>query len=73
MADFDTKIKKVREYLLTGRSITQKEAIEMFAAYRLSSIIFKLRETLKIETRLINIGSSRFASYFIPPVFLPKE
>lgn len=62
-ATFDTKIKKVREYLEAGHSITQKEAIEKFNAYRLSAIIFDLRKTMDIETRMVDIGTSRFASY----------
>lgn len=63
MAKFETKIKQVENYLRAGHSITQKEAIELFSAYRLSSIIFTLRQTMPIETRLVQKGDARFAEY----------
>ena len=39
-----SQINKVKEHLESGKSITQKDAIELFNAYRLSAIIFNLRE-----------------------------
>lgn len=35
---------RVLQYMKQGHSISQKEAIEMFGAYRLSSIIYRIRE-----------------------------
>lgn len=60
---FDTKIKKVRDWLESGHSITAMDAVRMFNAYRLSAIIFELRKKMNIETQMITNGKSRFASY----------
>lgn len=46
-----TKKQKIKEHLEMGNGITQKDAIELFNAYRLSAIIFDLKKDgLKIET-----------------------
>ena len=46
-----TKKQKIKEHLELGNGITQKDAIELFNAYRLSAIIFDLKKDgLKIET-----------------------
>ena len=63
MNSFETKIKKVQEYLEAGHSITQMDAVRLFNAYRLSAIIFDLRKKMNIETQMITNGKSRFASY----------
>jgi hypothetical protein len=39
-----TKIQQVLKHLQTQKSITQLEAVKLYGAYRLSSIIFNLRE-----------------------------
>tara|TARA_B100001939_G_scaffold114803_1_gene99288 strand:+ start:877 stop:1194 length:318 start_codon:yes stop_codon:yes gene_type:complete len=46
-----TKKQKIKEHLELGNGITQKDAIELFNAYRLSAVIFDLkRDGMKIET-----------------------
>lgn len=46
-----TKKQKIKEHLELGNGITQKDAIELFNAYRLSAIIFDLKKDgMKIET-----------------------
>lgn len=45
-----SKEQKVFEYMVRHGSITQKEAIDNFASYRLSAIIFKLRKKHTIIT-----------------------
>jgi len=39
-----TKKQQVKHYLSTGRTITPKEAIDLFQAYRLAAIISDLKE-----------------------------
>lgn len=38
-----SKTQKVKNYLLDGHKITQMKAIELFNAYRLSGIIWRLK------------------------------
>jgi len=46
-----SKTQKIKEHLELGNGITQKDAIELFNAYRLSAIIFNLKKDgMKIET-----------------------
>lgn len=46
-----SKKQKIKEHLEFGNGITQKDAIELFNAYRLSAVIFDLKdEGMKIET-----------------------
>ena len=46
-----SKKQKIKEYLECGNGITQKDAIELFNAYRLSAVIFDLKEEgMKIKT-----------------------
>lgn len=54
----------VLRHLLTGKSITQKEAIESYGAFRLSGIIYDLRnEGFDIATKLIPLKRSQYAQY----------
>lgn len=43
------KTQKVKEHLLSKGSITSWDAIKLFKATRLSSIIFNLRKDFKVE------------------------
>ena len=40
-----TQIGQIKEYLLAGNSITPIEALNMFGAFRLAAIVFKLKGT----------------------------
>lgn len=56
---------KVKWWLLKGKSITPLEALNYFDVFRLSAIIFDLRnEGMNIETEyVINSKGNRFAKY----------
>lgn len=59
-----TKEDKVRKWLISGKTITQKQAIQKWAAYRLAHIIYRLRWMgLKIETIPMRTKTARFAKY----------
>ena len=64
-----TKKQKIKEYLESGNTITQREAIELFSAYRLAAVIHKLKkENMPIEkvekTHINNEGRNiRYAEY----------
>ena len=55
---------EVRKVLESGMSITPIDALNKFGAFRLSAIIFDLKEDgLDIETTLIKGTNNRYASY----------
>lgn len=62
---------KVLEYIKANGSITPKEAYTKLGIYRLSAIIFVLREEGKnIKTQMVDApsrynGTCRFAKYYI--------
>ena len=67
-----TKKQKVREHLALGNSISQRDAIELFNAYRLAAIIHDLKhdkhnpmkiETIDKTTTNQRGETSRFAEY----------
>lgn len=59
-----SQVKMVRDHLLSGGSITPIEALNMFGAFRLSHIIYVLRnEGMDIETHTIDDGIRRYAMY----------
>lgn len=61
-----TQIGQIKEYLLAGNSITPIEALNMFGAFRLAAIVFKLKEQgLNIKTDIISEDNKRFAKYSI--------
>ena len=49
--DNKTKIKKVREWLEAGITITDMKAVEIAQSYRLSAIIFELRHHYGLDVR----------------------
>lgn len=62
----DTQIGQIKEYLLAGNSITPIEALNMFEAFRLAAIVFKLKEQgLNIKTDIISEDNKRFAKYSV--------
>ena len=54
----------VKSVLVSGQSITPIEALNKFGAFRLSAIIFDLREEgLNIVTNMIQGTNNRYAEY----------
>lgn len=73
-----TKTNLVLEHLKNKGSITSIEAIEMFGATRLSSIIFNLRKQYKIETINVDFvdrygNKSVYAKYIYHGEITKKE
>jgi|TARA_R100000084_G_C4637105_1_gene141573 hypothetical protein len=64
-----TKKQKIKEHLEMGNTISQRDAIQLFNAYRLSAIIFDLKkdgiriETIDKSTTNQQGETSRFAEY----------
>lgn len=64
-----TKKQKIKEHLEMGNSISQRDAIQLFNAYRLSAVIFDLKkdgmriETIDKSTTNQQGETSRFAEY----------
>ncbi len=67
----------IEEWLLSGNSITQREAIEKYNSYRLSAVIYKFKKKFgqdMIETEMIEDieNNSIFARYKVPEDKLKK-
>ena len=61
-----TQIGQIKEYLLAGNSLTPIEALNMFGAFRLSAVVFKLKEQgLNIKTEMVYEEDKRYAKYYI--------
>ena len=58
---------QIREHLLSGRTITPIEALDLYGCFRLSSRIYDLRSTgLAIKARSrITPTKKRIAEYFV--------
>lgn len=62
---FETKIKKVANYLIANKNITSWDAINKFKATRLSAIIFDLKKRgFIIETKMEENNDSHYARYY---------
>ena len=48
-AIYDTQKRNIRAYLETGKGISQLEALEMFGCFRLSAVIFRLKNDDQME------------------------
>lgn len=65
---FETKTAKVKEHLMSGKSITSWEAIQLYRATRLSAIIFELknRHGLTIASEIItDENGAHYSKYFL--------
>ena len=62
---FETKIAKVKEHLMSGKSITSWEAIQLYGCTRLSAVIFELknRHGLTIASELITEDGVHCSKY----------
>lgn len=57
---------KIKNYLLSGKSLTPIQALNKFGCFRLASRINNLRnEGLKISTTIVNKNNKKFAEYKI--------
>lgn len=63
--NFETKTANVKRHLLSGKSITSWEAIQLYRATRLSAIIFNLKYNhgLNIESEMVYEDGVRYAVY----------
>ena len=58
--------KKIAEHLLSGKTITPIEALNLYGCFRLGARIHDLRNGgMSIETRTISDNGKRYAQYFI--------
>lgn len=68
MERMESQRKNVRNWLLKGKSITPIEALQMFGAFRLSAIIFVLKNEydMPIETEMVyEPNGKRYAKYYL--------
>jgi hypothetical protein len=58
--------KQIRHYLESGGRISGIDALDKFGCYRLSSVIFNLRDKgLDIKTKMIKNGQKSYAQYYL--------
>lgn len=68
MERMESQRKSVQNWLLAGHTITPIEALNMFGAFRLSSIIFVLKNDydMDIETEMVyEDDGKRYAKYYL--------
>ncbi len=65
--NFETKIAKIKAYLLAGNVITSWDAITKFNCTRLSAVIFELknRHGLNIESERIYVEDTNYSRYWL--------
>lgn len=68
--DNTTKTKIIKEWLESGNSITDMDAVELCQSYRLSAIIYELRHryNLNVQDRWVQNENTntRYKEYYIP-------
>ena len=68
MERMESQRRNVKNWLLKGNSITPIEALQMFGAFRLSAIIFVLKNehNMPIETEMVyEENGKRYAKYYL--------
>lgn len=58
---FKTQDEAVLAWLLTGRTISQLQAIEYFSCFRLSAVIYRLRHEKGYN--IVDVGHNKWAEY----------
>ena len=62
----DSQEKQIRDYLMSGKSLTPLEALTLFGCFRLSARIFNLiGYGVPIESKMIELNGKRIAQYTI--------
>ena len=68
MERIESQRKNIKNWLLSGKSITPIEALQMFGAFRLSAIIFVLKNEhdMSIKTEMVyEPNGKRYAKYYL--------
>lgn len=68
MERMESQRKNVKNWLLSGKSITPLQALQMFGAFRLSAIIYCLKneDNMAIKTEMVyESNGKRYAKYYI--------
>ncbi len=58
---YKTQDEAILAWLMTGKTITQLQAIEYFSCFRLSAVIYRLRHEQRYN--IIDIGKNKWAEY----------
>lgn len=68
MERMESQRKNVKNWLLSGKSITPLQALQMFGAFRLSAIIYRLKNeyNMAIKTEMVyEPNGKRYAKYYL--------
>lgn len=56
--------KLIKQHLMSGKSITPIDALQLFGCFRLATRVFELKEEgMPIVTTIVESNGKRFASY----------
>lgn len=62
----ESQEKKIRDYLLTGKSLTSLQALNLFGCLRLSARIYDLiKQGFLIQSKIIEVNKKRVSQYKI--------
>ena len=64
----ESQRRSIQTWLLNGRTLTPIEALNMFGAFRLSAVIYVLKNDydMPIETEMVyEEGGKRYAKYYL--------
>lgn len=69
MNRYESQSKKVEQWLNSGKGITPLEALQKWGVFRLSAIIFNLRNKgMDINTKMLGKGNKKYAEYSLSEV-----
>ena len=69
----ETQNKKIRAHLLSGKSITPIEALNLYGCFRLAARIRNLKDQgVDIDKIMVDVGRKKVAMYFVPEVFFKR-
>lgn len=62
----ESQVKKIHNHLLLGKKISAIEALNRFGCFRLSDVIFRLRNKgVNIKTEMVEINNKKVGIYFL--------
>lgn len=63
--------KQIRAHLMSGKSLTPLEALNLYGCFRLASRIHEIKDQgVDIDKIMVDVGRKKVAMYFCPKVFL---
>lgn len=69
----DTQNKQIKAHLLSGKSLTPLEALNLYGCFRLAARIHQLKDQgLDVDKIMVDVGRKKVAMYFSPQTFTKR-